>query len=52
MPDLFDYYFFYLTSLFFAVLKITAFITWPWWVVALPAIIGLCLFFIVLISAR
>ena len=51
MADIFDYIFLYLLSLLLAVLKITAFITWPWWAVALPAGVGLSLFLIVAIAS-
>jgi hypothetical protein len=47
MTDLFDYMFLYLMSLFLAVLKITAIISWSWWVVAVPTIIAFLMHFIV-----
>lgn len=52
MSDLFDYMFFYLASLFLAVLKVAGFITWDWWVTALPGGFGLSMAFISAIASR
>jgi hypothetical protein len=52
MSDIFDYIVLYLFSLLLAVLKFTLVITWPWWVVALPTVIGLSLWIIVAVASR
>jgi len=52
MGDIFDYIFLYLASMLLAVLKIAMLITWPWWVVALPTMIGLTLYIAVMIIGR
>lgn len=52
MDDLFDYMFLYYLSLLLAVLKIAGFITWAWWIIALPIFIAFALFVIVTIASR
>lgn len=51
MSDIFDYIVLYCLSVFLAALKITAFISWSWWIVASPTILGLSMWIIVSIMA-
>ena len=52
MSDIFDYMFFFLATLFLAVLKLAGFINWDWWVTAIPACLALGLHFITVIGSR
>ncbi len=52
MSDIYDYIFFFLASMFLAVLKVTGFVDWEWWVTALPAAFGLTMHLITVIASR
>jgi len=52
MGDIFDYIFLFFASLFLAVLKVTGFIQWDWWVTAVPACVAFALHFITVIGSR
>lgn len=52
MGDIFDYIGFFLAALFLAVLKITGYMQWDWWVCALPALFAVVVHTISVISSR
>jgi hypothetical protein len=50
MGDIFDYISFFLASVFLAVLKLTGFIDWDWWVTTLPADFGLSIWMVTMLA--